>query len=404
MIPTENPEIFLQVAERLRVNGAHGILLSGGADQNGEVPLKKFIPSIKVLKEKDPQFKVIAHTGLIQRETAKGLKEAGVDQILIDVIGDDDTIRDVYHLNKRVKDYEETLRMLKELGHCLAPHIIIGHHFGELRGEWRALEIVTRIGVETIVLVIFKALILGGENHFKIPKPEETSRISAIARILNPRIPIRMGCIRPAYPRKAEMEKGFIDSGVNTIAYPLQGTIEYAKEIGLKTKFLITLYVTIFIFLSVVSGESLCSKKAPLFRIERSKNKNIVQYDACLLQNKNISESDPIHAYWVLSNGQKEELSILESKQAYGIESKEKLGENKFRIVLAALKDRSLTVQKMKEGPKALTQISGELSILERVYVQAEEQTVGLPKVQHVDLFGRSLRTNKAVKERIIPK
>ena len=70
----------------------------------------------------------------------------------------------------------------------------------------------------------------------KIPKPEETSRISAIARILNPAIPIRMGCIRPAHPWKAEMEKGFIDSGVNTIAYPLQGTIEYAKEIGLRNK------------------------------------------------------------------------------------------------------------------------------------------------------------------------
>jgi hypothetical protein len=158
------------------------------------------------------------------------------------------------------------------------------------------------------------------------------------------------------------------------------------------------------LFSSPTEGRALCSKSDSLFRIERSKNKNIVQYDACLLQNKNISESDPIHAYWVLANGQKEELSILESKQAYGIESKEKLGENKFRIVLAALKDRSLIVQKMKEGSKALTQISGELSILERVYVQSEEQTVGLPKVQHVDLFGRSLRTNKPVKERIIPR
>jgi len=237
MIPVENPETFLQATEQLRANGAHGILVSGGADQNGEVPLKKFIPSIKVLKERDPQFKVIAHTGLIQRETAKGLKEAGVDQILIDVIGDDDTIREVYHLNKRVDDYEETLWMLKELGHRLAPHIIIGHHFGEIRGEWKALEMVTRVGVETIVLVIFKVLLPAGKNNFRVPRPDETSRISAIARILNPRIPIRMGCIRPAHPWKAEMEKGFILSGVNTIAYPLQGSIEYAKEIGFKTKF-----------------------------------------------------------------------------------------------------------------------------------------------------------------------
>jgi uncharacterized radical SAM superfamily protein len=237
MIPAEDPETFLKITDRLRLNGAHGVLVSGGADQNGEVPLKKFIPSIKVLKEKDPQFKVIVHTGLIRREVAKELKEAGVDQILIDVIGDDDTIREVYHLNKKVANYEEILWMLKEMGHRLAPHIIIGHHFGEIRGEWKALEMVTRVGVDTIVLVIFKTLQPFEKNHFKVPRPEETSRISAIARILNPTVPIRMGCIRPAHPWKAEMEKGFILSGVNTIAYPLQGTIEYAKEMGLETKF-----------------------------------------------------------------------------------------------------------------------------------------------------------------------
>ena len=96
---------------------------------------------------------------------------------------------------------------------------------------------VTRVGVETIVLVVLKALYHSRTHRIKIPKPEETSRISAIARILNPKVPIRMGCIRPAHPWKAEMEKGCIASGVNTVAYPLQGTIEYAKEKGLEIKF-----------------------------------------------------------------------------------------------------------------------------------------------------------------------
>jgi uncharacterized radical SAM superfamily protein len=237
MIPAEDPETFLGVADRLRSSGAHGILVSGGANENGEVPLRNFIPSIKRIKEKDPQFKVIVHTGLLRREMAAELKDAEVDQILIDVIGDNETIQEVYHLNKRVEDYEETLWMLKEMGHHLAPHLIIGHHFGEIKGEWKALELITRVGVETLVLVIIKPISNSGKSIIGIPSPEETSRISAIARILNPLIPIRMGCIRPAHPSKAEMEKGFILSGVNTIAYPLQGTIDYAKEIGLQTEF-----------------------------------------------------------------------------------------------------------------------------------------------------------------------
>jgi uncharacterized radical SAM superfamily protein len=235
MIPAVNPETFLQLANRLRSDGALGILISGGADKNGEVPLNKFIPAIRNLKEKNPEFKVIVHTGLIRRETAVELKEGGVDQVLIDVIGDDHTIREVYHLNKRVEDYEETLLMLKEMGHHLAPHIIIGHHFGVIKGEWRALEMISRMGVETIVFVIFKPIVPA--RAVNIPRPEEVSKIVAVARILNPSTPIRMGCIRPAHPSKGEMEKGCINSGVNTVAYPLQGTIDYAEEIGLKARF-----------------------------------------------------------------------------------------------------------------------------------------------------------------------
>jgi uncharacterized radical SAM superfamily protein len=238
MIPAEDPETFLRIVNRLCRDGAHGILVSGGADRNGRVPLDQFIPSIKTIKEEHPTFKVIVHTGLIRREPARKLKEAGVDQILIDIIGDDDTIQEVYHLSKKVQDYEETLWMLKEMGHRLAPHIIIGHHFGEIRGESKALELVARVGVETIVLVVFKTLNASEKNHFKVPNPEETSRICAIARILNPNIPIRLGCIRPAHSWKAAMERGAIDSGINTIAYPLQGTMDYANEIGLDTKFI----------------------------------------------------------------------------------------------------------------------------------------------------------------------
>jgi lipoyl synthase len=237
MIPARDPDTFLQAVEGLRSRGALGVLVSGGANREGEVPLERFVLPIRAIKDKDPQFKIIVHTGLIRRGTARELKEARVDQVLIDVIGDEDTIREVYHLNKKVEDYEETLNMLKDVGHRLAPHIIIGHHFGEIRGEWKALDIVARVGVETLVLVVLKPPFPSGQNLMKIPKPEETSRISAIARVLNPSIPMRMGCIRPAHPWKAAMEKGFIDSGVNTIAYPLQGTVDYAKEIGLETRF-----------------------------------------------------------------------------------------------------------------------------------------------------------------------
>lgn len=236
MIPVNSPQNLFEIIERFRLNGANGVLISGGSNRNGEVPLKRFINSIRKIKEKDPYFKIIVHTGLLKKVVAEELKNAGIDQVLIDIIGDNDTIQKVYHLNKRVQDYEDTLWMLKETGLKIAPHLIIGHHFGEIKGEWKALDIISRVGVETIVLVILKPL--KETNSWKIPEPEIVSRISAVARILNPMIHISMGCIRPSHPLKAKMEKAVVDSGINTIAYPLQGTIEYVKSIGLEAFFM----------------------------------------------------------------------------------------------------------------------------------------------------------------------
>jgi hypothetical protein len=39
MIPAQDPETFLKIADQLRLESGHGILVSGGADRDGEVPL-----------------------------------------------------------------------------------------------------------------------------------------------------------------------------------------------------------------------------------------------------------------------------------------------------------------------------------------------------------------------------
>jgi hypothetical protein len=146
-----------------------------------------------------------------------------------------------------------------------------------------------------------------------------------------------------------------------------------------------------------------CPKTYPLFKIERSKNKNIVQYDICVSENGDAPDSKPVRAYWILENGRKEDLNAIQTKFAYGITSQEKLGEDKYRIVLVAFKDRKILIEKSAEGYRATVMISGKESILEKIYVKSEERMLGLPKVHYVDLFGRALQTDASVKERIIP-
>jgi hypothetical protein len=67
--------------------------------------------------------------------------------------------------------------------------------------------------------------------------------------------------------------------------------------------FIILPGLLIFTFVSWSAFALYSRKNDHLFFIERSKNKNLVQYDVRLTENDNILDSDPVSVYWVLENG-----------------------------------------------------------------------------------------------------
>ena len=223
MISVKNSEELNKLGDRLVEKGCEGVLISGGSLPSGEVPLMPYIDGIAYLKSRG--LKVIVHTGLATRETAKKLKMAGVDQVLLDIIGDDTTIRSVYHLDKTTADFQDALSILTEEGLDIAPHIVIGLDFGRIVGEYRALEMICEVKPNTVVLVILS------------PPPEEIGKIAAIARILNPDAHITLGCARPIGDDREVIEKYAVMAGLNGIAYPSDETIEHAESLGLKVMF-----------------------------------------------------------------------------------------------------------------------------------------------------------------------
>jgi Domain of unknown function (DUF4833) len=149
-----------------------------------------------------------------------------------------------------------------------------------------------------------------------------------------------------------------------------------------------------------VSGD----KVSHLFFIERSKNKNLVQYDIRHADNSDLRDLKPVNAYWVLENGRREDLNPIEREYAYGIVHQEKLDENKFKVILAGLKGLEIIVERMNDSFKAMISINGRESILEKIYIKSEEKRTGLPKVLYIDLFGRAKKTGLPIRERITPK
>lgn len=235
MVPTTSPEEMNRIIDILTEKKCEGILISGGADNNGEVPLLNFIESMAYAREKGLQ--VLVHPGLIKRSTAEALYDAGVNQVLIDIIGDEKTIHDVYHLQRKPEDYLESMINCREAGLELAPHVVIGLHFGNILGEYKALEMISQVQPQAVVLVIITPTCGTGMQGIIPPEIDEVGKVIGTARVLNPQIPLTLGCARPAGEYKRKVEIMAVDCGVNGIAYPSESTIEYVGTKGLQAVF-----------------------------------------------------------------------------------------------------------------------------------------------------------------------
>ena len=235
MYAAPTPARLMALARRLQAEGCEGMLLSGGADQCGSVPLRPFLRAIAQLKGMG--LTIIVHTGLIDEATAHGLRDAGIDQALFDVIGDEATVREVYGLPYGPEAYARGLAILREAGLAVAPHVVVGLHFGKLRGELRALEMVREAGAEMVVLVVLRPLPGTPMAQATPPGAEEVGRVAAVARLLMPDAPLMLGCARPAGPAKVEMERRTVLAGANVVAYPDPETVQLAAELGLESGF-----------------------------------------------------------------------------------------------------------------------------------------------------------------------
>ncbi len=140
----------------------------------------------------------------------------------------------------------------------------------------------------------------------------------------------------------------------------------------------------------------------PLFVIERSINKNLVHYDAHLTKDGRLNPKEPVIAYWIMADGRREELNWLERTEAYGFTVTSGPAPDTCQIRLAAYKQRPITIYQDAGGLKAEVVIAGRPAILQRIYIDAVE-SLGIPKVHFVELFGRDLATNKPVSEKIMP-
>ena len=237
MQPATTPEEVIRRAQLAKANGGTGLLISGGSDSQGRVPLKQFGEAIRMIKTQ-LEMQVVVHTGLLDETTADILQKAHIDAAMLDVIGDDRTAREVYHLNNGTERTRQSLRFLQERHIPFVPHVLVGLNRGRIVGELSALDMIAGRRPAAVVIIVLNPLPHTPMSDVKPPSPETVGRIITIARLGLETAPLLLGCARPMGTHKVETDRIAILGGVNGIAYVSQEGVELAEELGLRPKFI----------------------------------------------------------------------------------------------------------------------------------------------------------------------
>ena len=232
MIPATSPEMLEQkVRDLILLQNLQGFLLSGGSNRRNEIRYERFLPVVEKLKNEFPHLKVAIHTALLDETLAKSMESAGVDTAMMDVIGAQETINQVYNLDRPVEDFEATLAALTSTSMEISPHIVVGLHYGEILGEANALDMCALYDINALVLVVIMPF-YAKPGTFRTPSTSDVGKIFLEARTRLADKKVLLGCARPPGMHKRVTDAYAVMAGLDGIAFPAEGAVAVAQMTG----------------------------------------------------------------------------------------------------------------------------------------------------------------------------
>lgn len=234
MVKANHPEKLIKQCQELSVKGHLGVLLSGGCNDDGSMPWNDFLPAIEIIKKTTDLF-VSVHCGLVDKTMARQLKSAGADQALIDVIGSDESFKKIYHVPFGVDRIFYAMEALSSAGMPMIPHIVCGIDYGQIKGEYNAIEMVSGFEIEQLVIVALMQIPGTPTAKAIAPSAEMVADVFVEARLALPDVPISLGCARQR--GNSRLEELAVDAGINRMALPSEEAVERANKHGLKINY-----------------------------------------------------------------------------------------------------------------------------------------------------------------------
>ena len=141
-----------------------------------------------------------------------------------------------------------------------------------------------------------------------------------------------------------------------------------------------------------------------LFHIERSKNANIVQYDAQVGEDGKLFKKKPVVGYWIrhAEQGQVKELTWIQRTFAFGFDTKLDKSRESAELHMKADVGREINIVRNGDEFRATVMIDGALSYFEKMYIDASRKGFSLT-VRYVELYGADMQTGEARYEKFVP-
>jgi uncharacterized radical SAM superfamily protein len=232
MEPTLTPEQLFERCREIRKQGGQGVLISGGSDAEGHVPLDRFGEAIQRVKSK-LGLQIVVHTGLVTPSTARALAEAQIDAAMLDVIGDASVASRVYHISDGPRKMRASLDILESYGVPTVPHILVGLDNGKIHGELEAMRLIAQGKPSAIVVIALNPLRRTSMEDVTPPSPNAIGRIMTTVRLGFKNIPVLLGCARPMGQHKIDTDLLAVQSGMNGVALISQEGVDFARQLGL---------------------------------------------------------------------------------------------------------------------------------------------------------------------------
>ncbi len=117
------------------------------------------------------------------------------------------------------------------------PHVLVGLHYGQLKGEFQALNMIAKYAPSAVIIIAFMPIHGTLMQKVTPPSPLDIARVLLAARFSMPQTPLVLGCMRPKGQHRIETDKLAVEAGVNAIAFPDANAIKAAENLGLETVF-----------------------------------------------------------------------------------------------------------------------------------------------------------------------